>query len=200
MKPRAWALAALMFLVVGFVSGCVIGWSAKVLTSGISSAVVLQTLALLVTVGLAIWTYNKTKEKEIASRLFPEKAKIYEKLLDAVKFSMKAAGSKSDGQEGEVHVDPELVERLRELQYSAIIWGDQEFIDVLSQFTGESEDPSHVFKKVADMYKQMRKELGHKDRPSIGWDALALMIKADERAVIRDAQKRWERPRTSTGT
>ena len=172
---KALGIVFLVCLIFGL--GWFLGWTSELVLSGLTAAIVVQSTTIFVTIGLAIWTYSKTKEKEREARLFAQKAEVYEELLDIIHGLMGPnAKDTSD----------DLVEQLRQVQFKAITWGDQSLLDILSELSEGDENPSQyvLFERMARLYNQMRKELGHNDRPGIGWDILKLQLIAKDRPLI----------------
>lgn len=172
---KAFGIFVLLCFVFG--SGWFFGWTSELVLSGLTAAIVVQSTTIFVTIGLAIWTYSKTKEKEREARLFAQKAEVYEELLDII-HGLMGPNAKD--------ISDDVVEKLRKVQFKAITWGDQSLLDILSELSDGDENPSqHVmFDRMARLYNQMRKELGHSDRPSIGWDILKLQLIAKDRPLI----------------
>ncbi|WP_439478717.1 hypothetical protein [Brevundimonas sp.] len=171
------AFGVVVLLCIVFGSGWFFGWTSELVLSGVTAAVVVQSTTIFVTIGLAIWTYSKTKEKEREARLFAQKAEVYEELLGIIHGLMGPNGADAPD---------DLVEKLRQVQFKAITWGDQSLLDILSELSDGDDSPSQrvLFERMARLYNQMRKELGHNDRPGIGWDILKLQLIAKDRPLI----------------
>jgi hypothetical protein len=168
--------------------GALLGWSAKIVLDGINATVVIQTTAVLVTLFLAIWTYRKTKQKEAEARLFTQKATVYEPLIEQLK-RQQGAGKPGIAKKFD---ENEFTRVLFDTQFRAIIWGDEEMIKILAEI-GEDVpegDNQILFGRVAKLYAQIRKELGHRDTKGVGWDIIALNLIPQDRHIARDMKKR----------
>ena len=178
MKSVGFSLAILLLMAVSFA----FGWSSKLVISGVSAATVLQSATIGATVIIAVWTYRATKRKEAEARLFTQKAAVYEPLVAELK-KLHLAG-KNDNPE----IDhDELARALIDIQFKAIIWGDQEFLKALMEMGDARPDESLdlTIGRVARLYGQMRKELGHSDKPGVGYDVMELLMIADDRHLVR---------------
>lgn len=176
----------IFFLLVAGVGFC-LGWSAKLVVTGASATTLLQSATIVVTVALAVWTYRATKRKEAEARLFVQKAAVYEPLVEELK-KLHLAGRNGNP---EMNMD-ELAQALVDIQFKAIVWGDHEFLLTLMEMgdaqTGESLDLT--FGRVARLYAQIRKELGHSDKPGVGYDVMELLLIAEDRHLVRAMKKK----------
>lgn len=176
----ATAIGIALVLILTFVGGFSVGWTADIVVSGINSELIVQCITALGGLALALWTYSKTKKSEAMARHFPEKAKIYEGLLDQLK-RLQIAGKPEFG--GSAVDENEMAKTMLDIKFKAIIWGDQGLLDALAEIENVSADNDLVtiFDRWARLYEQMRRELGHKDRNGFGWDLIALNILREER-------------------
>ena len=178
MKSIGICIALVLLAVFAFLAG----WASKIVVTGVTAATLVQSVTVLVTVILAVWTYRATKRKEAEARLFGQKASVYEPLVEELKKAHLA------GKNGNPETDEKkLAQALVDIQFKAIIWGDQAFLRALIEF-GEAEPgelPDQTFGRMAKLYEQMRRELGHADKPGVGYDVMELLLIADDRHLIR---------------
>ena len=178
MKSLGLGVAVLLVALFAFAAG----WTSKIVVTGLTAATLVQSTTVLVTVFLAVWTYRATKRKEAEARLFGQKASVYEPLVEELKKAHLA------GKNGNPEIDEKkLSQALVDIQFKAIIWGDQAFLRALIEF-GEAkagEPADETFGRVAKLYEQMRRELGHADKPGVGYDVMELLLIADDRHLVR---------------
>ncbi len=176
----ATAVGVALALVLTFSGGFLAGWTAEIVVSGINSELIVQCITALGGLALALWTYSKTKKSEAMARHFPEKAKIYEGLLEQLK-RLQIAGKPEIG--GTTIDENEMAKTMLDIKFKSIIWGDEGLLDALAEIenVSDGDDLITIFDRWARLYEQMRKELGHKDRNGFGWDLIALNILREER-------------------
>lgn len=178
MKAFGLGVGILIVAALSFVAG----WASKIVVVGITGPALVQSATVLVTVLLAVWTYRATKRKEAEARLFGQKADVYEPLVEELKEAHLA------GKHGNPAVDDQkLAQALADMQFKAIIWGDQAFLKALVEFgEGKPGEPVDLtFGRMAKLYEQMRKELGHADKPGVGYDVIELLLIPEDRHLVR---------------
>lgn len=141
--------------------------------------------------------YRAAKEKETESRLFSEKQKVYSELIEMIMGLFHNAKVGDEGQPNE-----ELVERIKKVRTSLVIWGSFDTIKSLDamgeagmsvQNTG---NPVEGLRWLGALMENIRRDLGHKD--SNGSDieiALGILVPKD-RAKMREMLSA-KRPRIS---
>jgi hypothetical protein len=187
MQKLGYSFGLLLASLLLFGSGAIVGWSSKIAIQGLNATVVVQTSAVLVTIFVAIWTYRKTKQKEAEARLFSQKASVYEPLVEQLK---RLQGSTKPGLTEPFNED-EFAKALFDIQFRAIIWGDEQMIKILSDLSEEVTDGDNQtsFGRMASLYEQIRKELGHRDKRGVGWDIIALNLVAKDRHIAQEMKK-----------
>lgn len=164
------------------------GWTSRFVLQGVTPDLLVQCLTALGGLALGLWTYRRTKESESLARQFPQKAAIYEGLLEQVKLLHVGGKPELGGQP----VDDNVLARvLLDLKYKAIIWGDQRLIKALSDLEVAQNPGDHValFDGWARLYEQMRRELGHTDKKGFGWDIIMLTLKEEDKAQFEQMKR-----------
>lgn len=159
-------------------SSFVFGWLSRFVIEGVTPDLALQCATALGGLILALWSYRKTKEAESLARQFPQKAEIYEGLLEQIK-SMQMENNPDLGRNPVDQI--KLARTLLDIKYKAIIWGDQKLLDALAEIEIAAEDNIDLFDKWARLYEQMRKELDHKDSKGYGWQIIMLNLKQEDK-------------------
>lgn len=174
--------ATLIGILLVFVIGWVLGWTSDLVVGGVNSETVLQSATIFVTVAIAVWTYRATKRKEAEARLFSQKATVFEPLVEQLK-RVHLAGK----QDHPVVDDVELANALVDVQFKAIVWADQKFLQTLIDFSeGKPGDsPEMSLGRMARLYEQMRRELGHNDSAGSGYDVVELLLIPQDRPIAR---------------
>lgn len=155
------------------------GW--KLLTAVFTDLTGQQAIALIAlaaTGTTAFITFVRTKEKEAEARLFPEKAKVYQEILDVLNALMSQ--SKSWGKKVS---DDETAQRLNDARYKLIVWGSASAIKSLEEIeTFVEGDVGDMLARLAYIYGWFRRDLGHKDNAYALAHLAAQHIIANERA------------------
>jgi hypothetical protein len=131
----------------------------------------------------ASYQFRVAKEREANSRLFAEKSKAYEGMINIVLSlfkSIKGMGPKTD--------NLKLAERLMDVRAKLIVWGAFDTIKALDQLgdvSGAASDPKKTIRILGDMYEAMRRDLGHSDPPGSGLEIALGNIHANERDQLR---------------
>lgn len=139
-------------------------------------------ITVFATVWIASQQYKKAKEREAEARLFLEKSKIYEEIVEII-FSLFAAAK---GLSGNVEQE-ELTRKMLEIRKRLIIWGSFEAIEALDAISdveeGEATSPELMFKKLGALYSSVRSDLSHNDPPDAGIKiALGSLVASDRKA------------------
>jgi hypothetical protein len=131
---------------------------------------------------LAVWNFQKTRLKEAESRIFAQKAEAYQSLVDVVRdIFMVQKGWKQQEQEDSL---PKL---LMVIRYKMIVWGGQDTIRAIAELESVPEDalPGDRFLAVENLYKAIRKDLGHQDDSDLSEELFLTQIIASEREAVR---------------
>ncbi len=174
----AW-LAVFAFLIA---VGLGFGVLAKRVATDLSGEAALGWLTFVATTWLAIWTFQKTKRKEAEAQIFPEKAKVYKELIDIIRdvmFAQKGWGPPLDADA--------IAQRFGRVRYDMIVWGGQETIRAVTAFeeSSASGDMGIMFTAAANLYANVRKELGHSDDAQLPEDMFLAQLIPQDREKVR---------------
>ncbi|MXZ26977.1 MAG: hypothetical protein F4222_09570 [Gammaproteobacteria bacterium] len=189
MKHKFWiGIASFALLALGLAS---IVWLAVALTktepefqAGIIAAVV----AFVV----AVWNQRAIRTREIDSRHFSEKRKIYNEFVGVMHRHLLA------GKLGQRPLsERKLAEKLIEFKRNLLIWGDGATIDVwlkleadLSTFDQREKGDMSILLVWDDVLRQFRKDLGKRDLMLKKGSLVALFLKADEHHKLWETAKK----------
>lgn len=137
------------------------------------------------TTWFAIWSFNKTKRKEVEAQIFPQKAAIYKELVDIIRDITFA-------QKGWIPpLDPDaLARRFAEARFNLIVWGGQETIRAIDKFEADqTAGPGRMFAAVANLYGCIRRELGHADDADLREDLFLAQITTEDRESVRQQMR-----------
>lgn len=109
------------------------------------------------TISIAVWNFQRTKEKEAEARLFPQRAAVYEEILNVLKDLSSPEGSKRPKPE-----EHETVKRLLDAKFKLIVWGSSNSLKALDFISEPNEHEGDMFAKIAYLMGCMRRDLGHK--------------------------------------
>jgi hypothetical protein len=175
-------LVALVLLgVFGLGAGIGFGILAQRIADGVSGTVALGCVTLLATTILALWQFDRTKRKEAEARIFALRAPIYERLIGIVREKM----FETKGWAEEKAPDS-LAKDLAIITYDMIVWGGQSTVRALMSL-GETptDDTAAVFRTMQNIFKAIRKDLGHNDDDSLPADLVVQLIIPEERDRVR---------------
>lgn len=153
----------------------------------IKSDVALGVIGFAGAIATASLQYRAAKEKEVASRLFSEKQKVYTELVTLIMKLFTSGSELAIGVPSE-----ELVESLQGIRTKLIIWGSFDTVKSLDKMgeagttVTETANPAEGLIWLAHLMTNIRKDLGHKDPKAAGIEMAVGVIKAEERQQVRD--------------
>lgn len=109
------------------------------------------------TVSIAVWNFQRTKEKEAEARLFPQRAAIYEEILNVLKDLTSPEETKRSKPE-----EHEIIRRLLDAKFKLIVWGSSNSLKAIDYISEPNYHDGDMFSKVAYLMGSMRRDLGHK--------------------------------------
>lgn len=174
---------AALLLLAGAILVAVIVWK---LAADMNGQLAAALVTFVGTVSLAVWNFQRTKERESEARLFPEKAKVYAAILETIKLLVSP--------EEIIKNKPtqnSIVRKLLDAKFDLIIWGSPASLRAIDCLSEENLHEGDMFAKMAYLLGCMRRDLGHKlDYEDCEWMVL-YMIKTDDKpktqALIRQS-------------
>lgn len=166
-----------------FALGVGIGFGvvAQRITSDFSGTVALGCVTLIATTTMALWQFNRTKKKEAEARIFSERSKVYQRLLNAIRNIMFASKGWIEEKSGD-----DLAKELSEITYEMIIWGGQDTIRAIGQITKNPGDNiAEMMRTMAQLYKAIRSDLGHNDDTQLHNDLVLQLISVKDHEEVR---------------
>lgn len=181
-------LTALFVVAVGFGFAVGFGILAQRIATDFNGSVALGVTGLVATTWFGIWQFEKTKRKEAEARIFTERAAIYHRLvlmLRNMMFSIKG---------WELQKDQETLGRqMAEITYDMIVWGGQDTIRQIMNLTNQPEhkpqDPSVILLRLAELFRAIRKDLGHNDDDALPEDLALILIVSSEQDELRQKMR-----------
>lgn len=136
------------------------------------------------TVTAALVAHYYTKKRELETRHFVKKAEAYDKIYSMIFTVMQKP--KGEG-ELDLSSDDEVKKMAWEAKKGLMVWGSSESIKCLSRieelsYAGDSEGS---FAQFEQLFRILRKDLGHKDNLEVGELLSFLIIPADKEKVKR---------------
>jgi len=129
----------------------------------------LTMLSLLLTIWLAKTGHLEAKEREIKTRLFPEKKKAYEEIV-TVLFDLMRDLKESDTTTFTKEQEKDLENKMWNLKTQLLFYGSQKFISKFMGFSRFCANPKNDDKAKLDeldcLFRIMRKDLGN---PNDSW-------------------------------
>lgn len=178
---RALFLAALFLIAVGFGLAFGFGFAAQRVASGINGSVALGAATLVATTWFGLWQFEKTKRKEAEARIFAQRAEIYHRLVVMLRDMIFAVKGWS-----EQRSETDLARDLSAITYDMIVWGGQDTIRQLMNLSDTSPtDVGGMMRRMSDLFRAIRKDLGHSDDAQLPEDIVLAMIVSDEREAVR---------------
>ncbi|MDG2530377.1 hypothetical protein [Caulobacter endophyticus] len=174
------SVAIMLCAIAAFAAFLGFGFAAGRIFSNFNGTVALGCVTLFSTTTLALWQFNRTKKKEAEARIFSERAANYKQLIGVLRKAMHST-------KGWVEVDhDELAKELSSVTYDMIIWGGQDTVRSLLDFSDMTAgDLGGMVRKTASLYAAIRKDLGHEDDAELSNDLVLQMITAEDRATVR---------------
>ncbi len=181
-KAIGFIVGLTLVIVIAFGISVGLTFTSGRLLKDMNAQVAATLIAFIVSTILALWTFQRTKEKEAESRHFVERAKVYDKLIKFLQYFH----FHSKGWVEEIPAD-ELAKGLGEVRYDMIIWGGKETIRAIMKLEDFSEGMDHgvMFLAVSELYAAIRKDLGHKDDKALSDDLVLQQIVNEERWEAR---------------
>lgn len=170
------ALIVLFGLAVGF------GYLSQRMVADFNGQIALGCLTFLGGIWLAFWNVRKSREKEAESRIFAQKAAVYEDLVNILRDLFMAqkgwAKEKSENQ---------LAKSLMVIRYKMIVWGGQDTIRAISAFEAVPDDApiGDRFLAASNLYTAIRRDLGHQDDSEFGEELFLTQIIASDKENVR---------------
>lgn len=153
--------------------------SQRVLTD-FNGSVALGCLTIVISTCVALWQFDKTKRKEAEARIFAQRAPIYQRLISVIRNMMFATKGWAEERETE-----DLAKELAEITYEMIVWGGQDTVRAIRNFTSQDgSDPGQGVRAMAELFRAVRKDLGHSDDASLPNDLVLQLIAVDDREEI----------------
>jgi hypothetical protein len=177
---RVFAVALLAGLVL-------LGWIFVQTLLASSPSVQAGIISFISAVGVALYTHSRTQKREIEARHFAEKRAVYLHFIGFI-FSYFEAQ-----REDRVVTEDELIKEMSKFQQNLLVWGSPEVITAYNNFGTASEqlagdqnqETSSVLVVVDELYRAMRKDLGHNDSSLIKGELVGLMLNAEGKAQLR---------------
>ena len=180
----------LLFLVAAFLAAVFglfvgLGLGAQRIASDFDGSVALGGATIFATTALALWQFDRTKRKEADARLFSERAAVYQKLVTLLRdmiFEQK-------GWAAPITQDTRA-QQLAEISYEMTVRGGQEKkrANMRNTEIGQS-DSAALMKTMAQLYRAIRKDLGHSDDNSLPNDLVLQMNVPEDREKVRQQLK-----------
>lgn len=181
-------LTALFVVAVGFGFAVGFGILAQRIATDFNGSVALGVTGLVATTWFGIWQFEKTKRKEAEARIFTERAAIYHRLvlmLRNMMFSIKGWEPQKDQET--------LGRQMAEITYDMIVWGGQDTIRQIMNLTNQPEhqqqDPSVILLRLAELFRAIRKDLGHNDDDALPEDLALILIVSSEQDELRQKMR-----------
>jgi cbb3-type cytochrome oxidase subunit 3 len=188
MRSTRIGLAAVLVAIFGFAVG--FGYLADKIAADFSGQIALGCLTFLGGIWLAFWNVRKSREKEAESRIFSQKAEVYQDLVNILRDIFMASKGWAKERKPE-----ELAKSLMVIRYKMIVWGGQDTIRAIDALEAvpEGANEGHRFLAGANLYGAIRRDLGHQDDAALAEDLFLTQItasdKANVRRLIREAKK-----------
>src|SRR5665213_785422 len=155
---RSLSIATAVLVLVG--AATLLGWILWNIFRDLTGQTALTMAIATVTIGVTVWTFVKTKEKEIDSRLFPEKAKVYTEILEIIK-----QFTSSDKPWHTPMHENDMAKRLMDVQFKMLVWSSPKAIKAFNSLGDLSEaDLGEMIARIAFLYGCIRRDLGHNDK------------------------------------
>ncbi len=149
-------------------------------TADMNGQLAVALITFVGTVSVAVWNFQKTKDKEAEARLFPQRAAVYEEILNVLKdLSTPAETGRKKPEESET------VSRLLDAKFKLIVWGSANSLRALDAISDPNTHDGDMFAKIAYLMGSMRRDLGHKvDLQDCLFMSLYLMKYEDKGIVL----------------
>ena len=189
MKQENWkVVGAVVLLTLGLASFV---WLAVALTK---TAAEFQAglNAAIVAFAIAVWNQRAIRKREIDSRHFSEKQKIYNEFVNVMHGQLLA------GKLGRRPLsEKKLMEKLVQFKKNLLVWGDEATINVwlkmeagLASLEQREEGDMSILLVWDDVLRQLRKDLGKRDLFLKRGSLVALFLKAEEHPKLWETAKK----------
>lgn len=169
-------LTAIVGVGIGF------GVVAERVVSDFDGQIALGCLTFLGGVWLAFWNVRKSREKEAESRIFTQKAAVYEDLVNILRdiFMEQRGWAPKKTQD-------QRAKALMVIRYKMIVWGGQETVRAINGLENVPDDSSDGprFLAAANLYGAIRRDLGHSDDDAFAEDLFLTQITATDKEKVR---------------
>jgi hypothetical protein len=187
MRSRWITLVSGLVFVFGISLG--FGYLGHVITTDFSGQVALGCLTFIGGIWIAVYNVRKSREKDAESRIFAQKAEVYESLVNILRDIFMANKGWS------APFDPgETGKALMIIRYKMIVWGGQDTVRAIAAF--EQVPDSEIgqrFLAIANLYAAIRRDLGHQDDARFAEDLFLTQIvagdKEEVRGLLREARR-----------
>ena len=182
-KRASFAVAGLMMAVLFLGFGLGLGVVAQRITANFNATVALGCITFVGTTWLALWQFQKTKQKEADARVFSERAAVYQRLINITRDMLYSSRGWSEDTPVE-----DRAKQLSAITYEMTIWGGQDTVRALLAMV-RTVDPTNtgdMFLRMSNLFKAIRKDLGHKDDAQMPDDLLLQLMKYEDHEQIRE--------------
>lgn len=171
---RTAAVLILVGIAIGFVGAIGLGFAAQ---AELNANVILALVTLTVTTWFGLWQFDKTKRKEADARIFAQRAEIYHRFVVTLRdilFSEKGWAPKKS--------QAELTKEMSNITFDMIVWGGQDTIRKMKSMSEQdTPDVGETLRRMSELYRAIRKDLGHSDDSTLSDDIVLTMLLPEER-------------------
>ena len=189
MKQSNWnVVGTVVVLIIGLVS---VLWLAVALTKT-EAEFQAGVIAAIVAFSVTVWNQRAIRKREIDSRHFSEKQKIYNEFVNVMHgqlLAVKLGRTQLSGKK--------LTEKLVQFKKNLLVWGDDATINVwlrmeaeLATLSRREEGDMSILLVWDDVLRQLRKDLGKRDLFLKRGSLVALFLKAEEHSNLWEAAKK----------
>lgn len=121
--------------------------------------------------------------------MFTQKAEVYTRIVNVIRGLMFV-------QKGWIPPigEEELAQRFAEARYDMIVWGGQDTIRAIEKIE-EGGPHGKLFTAMADLYKSIRHDLGHKDDDNLSDELILAQIIIEDREQLRQQMANYRQSR-----
>ena len=150
-----------------------------------SGTIALGGVTLIATTGLALWQFQRTKRKEAEARIFALRSPIYEKLVHVIRDLLLESKGWTPPRSPD-----ELAKELSFITYDMVVWGGKDTVKSLMRISEmPADDAAASLKIIANLFRSIRKDLGHDDDPELPNDLVSQLITPTDRQSVRNMLK-----------
>lgn len=137
----------------------------KTLDKAVAAAIIATSGTILTSVGTLIITQFLSKKREITEAHRHEKVKTYNRFMEIVTMVLKNTKLDKNYLKEGMELPKELVDLFFDFQKDLMAWGSPKVIKAFIEYRSVSlTDSSNVVILVDHVLREIRKDLGHKDR------------------------------------